>query len=91
MLLRVTALVQRFIKTLVRIVCENHSLTTEELQEAERRWIKSAQWKHYMNDLIAIESKTPSAVEKQFGLYIDDKRSDALNGHFLQKSLLIAH
>ncbi|XP_060588487.1 uncharacterized protein LOC132743910 [Ruditapes philippinarum] len=73
MLFRVTALVQRFIKKLKRIECENDHLINEELQEAETRWIKFVQRKHYMKDFVAVESKRPSALQKQLGLYIDDK------------------
>ena len=77
-LLRVTALVQRFIENLKTRTAENRILTKEltgkEIDRAEHRWIKDIQRQYYGKqiDELTTKAKTLGPLIRQLRLFVDD-------------------
>ena len=70
-LLRVTAYTNRFVQKILKKQTETGELTANELEDAERRWIKYIQRKHYTeidNDKITLNKK---AQQNQLNLKFD--------------------
>lgn len=72
-LLRVTALVIRFINNLKRSSCNKGPLTSSELNEAEKMWIVYSQRKNFGDTYDSIISEKPNNLQKQLGVYLDDQ------------------
>ena len=80
-LLRVTAYVLRFIRRLRKHVCDNTEsreggsefLTSAEISEAETMWVLYIQRKHFQEVFTAIENKKTNNLQRQLGLYRDEK------------------
>ncbi|MCG7892044.1 MAG: hypothetical protein N0C80_17530, partial [Candidatus Thiodiazotropha endolucinida] len=72
-LLRVTAFVQRFINRLKGNHIEHNYLTSGELEEAERMWIRFVQRKNFNETFQAISYETKDNLQKQLGLYVDNQ------------------
>jgi hypothetical protein len=72
-LLRVTALVLRFIRKLRRSKSNSRYLTYPELQESEELWLKSIQKKHFNSEIDSIQKGKSTNFKKQLGLFIDNQ------------------
>ena len=71
-LIRVTALVNRFISKLKKSNINTGPLTSSELNEAENMWIVQIQKKNFRYVYEAIVSEKSNNLQRQLGLYIDD-------------------
>ena len=71
-LIRVTALVNRFISKLKKSNINTGPLTRSELNEAENMWIVPIQKKNFRDVYEAIVSEKSNNLQRQLGLYIDD-------------------
>ncbi|MBV2113425.1 MAG: aspartyl protease family protein [Candidatus Thiodiazotropha sp. (ex Ctena orbiculata)] len=73
-LLRVTALVSRFINKLKKK--NDHykgQINPSELERAERQWIAYTQKSHYTTLLKAVIENKPNNLKSQLGVYVDEK------------------
>ena len=70
-LLRVTALVTRFIGKLKKIKTGNESLEAAEILIAEQKWIAYIQTEHYSDIILAIKEKKTNKCKNKLDLYID--------------------
>lgn len=69
MLFRVTAPIhQKTEETSAKSEC----LTSQELQDSERKWIRFVQRKNNPETFQALSTKTKDNLQKQLGLYVDD-------------------
>ena len=73
-LLRVTALVVKFTRLLKKSVQTPLCITSSDIEEAEQLWLVHIQRKHYTKDYDDIANAKPSGLQRQLGLYLDDKR-----------------
>ena len=71
-LIRVTAYALRFINKVRKCANQCAYLTSEELKDAERMWIRFIQRKHHADVFHAISGKTQNNLQKQLGLYVDE-------------------
>ena len=70
-LLRVTALVTRFIENLKKIKTGNESLEAAEILIAEQMWIAYIQTEHYSDIILAIKEKKTDKCKNKIDLYMD--------------------
>ncbi len=70
-LFTVTAFAMRFIKRIRKQPCEEGSLKSCELKEAEQMWLKYVQRKHFANEVSNILEGKSSNLQRQLGLYMD--------------------
>ena len=70
-LLRVTALVTRFIEKLKKIQTGNESLDAAEILIAEKKLIAYIQTEHYKDIILAIKEKKTNNSKNKLDLYID--------------------
>jgi hypothetical protein len=71
-LLRVTALVLKFIRKLKNVKDDAKYLTCDDLRQAENLWIVYVQRNIYNKDYKNIQKKKPSGLQRQLGLVIDN-------------------
>ncbi|XP_053388871.1 uncharacterized protein LOC128551937 [Mercenaria mercenaria] len=71
-LLRVTAWCIRFTEKMKGHIYESHSLSSEELREAELLWLYHIQRKHYKEVHQSIVDKKPNNLARQFDIFIDE-------------------
>ncbi|XP_045205909.2 uncharacterized protein LOC123558098 [Mercenaria mercenaria] len=71
-LLRVTALVTRFVKTLKKEKVNESYLSSEELKKAEKLWLSHVQHKHFSDVLESIRENKGNNLKVQLGIYKDD-------------------
>ena len=72
-LLRVTALALRFVQKLRKKHADHGPVKAEEIQQAEVLWLKSVQSSEFKHVLDAIKGGTETSIQKQLGLYLDEK------------------
>ena len=70
-LLRVTALVLKFIATLKKNKHENNTLEAADILNAEQKWIAYTQSEHFSDIIITIKENKPNNIKNQLGLYLD--------------------
>ena len=71
-LIRVTAWMLRFVKRLLKQSYETDSLTSEELTEAEKIWIRYTQRKHFPYVLDKVHDKRTN-IAQQLGVFKDEE------------------
>ena len=73
-LLRVTALIRRFVNILKkRKDSSNEQINADDIEWAERQWIAYTQKLHYSNLLDAVLKNKPNNLKVQLGVYVDGK------------------
>ena len=70
-LLRVTALVLRFIVKLKKVKNGNDPIEASEILVAEQKWIEYTQSEHFNDIIISIKENKPNNSKNQLGLYLD--------------------
>ena len=70
-MLRVTALVIRFIEKLKKLKTENGSLKAAEIVIAEQKWIAYIQTEHYNDIIVSIREKKTNKCQNKLDLYVD--------------------
>ena len=86
-MIRVTALVFRFIRILQNPKYEKATLTSSELNDAETMWVIYIQKKNFSDVFEAISSKRPNNLQKQLGLYVGDDGMLRCKGRIDQASI----
>ena len=86
-IIRVTALVIRFIRILQNPNYEKATLTSSELNDAETMWVIYIQKKNFSDVFEAISSKRPNNLQKQLGLYVGDDGMLRCKGRIDQASI----
>lgn len=71
-LLRVTALVLRFIRKLRREHSETGTIKHDEIQKAENMWLLHIQKKHFQDVFEGFAKGKPTNLQTQLGLYMDE-------------------
>ena len=70
-LLRVTAIVLRFIAKLKKVKNGNDPLEVSDILVAEQKWIAYTQSEHFNDIIISIMENKPNNSKNQLGLYLD--------------------
>ncbi|XP_053380765.1 uncharacterized protein LOC128548967 [Mercenaria mercenaria] len=71
-LLRVSALILRFVKKIRQQFCENGYSKSSELKDVEQKWPLHVQKKYFASELDAISNGKRNNLQVQLGIYIDE-------------------